>query len=143
MSYYVGIDVGDVRIGVAISDKSGRVSFPLSVIKRENGSFGFRKIKKLLQDKEIKCFVVGLPLKINGELGDKGKEYLEYAENLKNFFNIEVTTWDERFTTVIAEKTLTSTNTKFSKKRKVVDKIAAQIILQSYLDYLNNTKTKI
>jgi len=140
MSYYVGIDFGELNIGVSISDENKKIAFPLAVIKRENGSFGFRKIKKLLENKEIEAFIVGLPLKTNGTLSEQGNKILEYTEILKNYFNKDVITWDERYTTVIAENALRTIKTKRKKRKNIIDKVASQLILQSYLDYINNLK---
>ncbi len=137
MSCYIGIDVGNSRIGIAISDEDKKIAFPLAVVHRENNSFGFKKMKKLLEGREIKAFVVGLPLKSDGKLSKNCKNIFNYVEYLKDFFHIDVITWDERYTTVIAENTLLSANTRRDKRKRVIDKIAAQIILQSYLDHLN------
>lgn len=134
---YIGIDVGDSRIGLAISDEKRMIAFPLAVIKRENNSYGFNKIEKLLKEKNFKAFVVGLPVKSDGSLGNQCEKVLKYVESLKEYFKSEVIVWDERYTTIIAEKILIESNTKREKRRKVIDEVAAQLILQSYLDYLN------
>lgn len=135
---YVGIDVGDSRIGLSISDGKRMIAFPLAVIKRENNSYGFKKIEKLLKERDIEAFVVGLPVQSDGSMGNQCEKVLNYVESLKKYFKSEVIVWDERYTTVIAEKILIETNTKREKRRKVVDEVAAQLILQSYMDYRNN-----
>lgn len=137
MAYYVGIDVGDVRVGLSISDKTKKIAFPLNVINRENNSFGFNKIKKLLEGKEVEAFVVGLPIRSNGVLGEQGKKVLQYIESLKSYFPYEVITWDERYSTALAEKYLLESKIKRENRRKLIDKVAAQVILQSFLDNLN------
>lgn len=137
MANYVGIDVGDVRIGLSISDKTKKIAFPLNVINRENNSFGFNKIKKLLEGKEVEAFVVGLPIRSDGVLGEQGKKVLQYIESLKSYFPYEVITWDERYTTALAEKYLLESKIKRENRRKLIDEIAAQVILQSFLDHLN------
>lgn len=137
MAYYVGIDVGDVRVGLSISDKTKKIAFPLNVINRKNNSFGFNKIKKLLEGKEVEAFVVGLPIRSNGVLGEQGKKVLQYIESLKSYFPYEVITWDERYSTALAEKYLLESKIKRENRRKLIDKVAAQVILQSFLDNLN------
>ena len=137
MAYYVGIDVGDVRVGLSISDKTKKIAFPLNVINRENNSFGFNKIKKLLEGKEVEAFVVGLPIRSDGVLGEQGKKVLQYIESLKSYFPYEVITWDERYSTALAEKYLLESKIKRENRRKLIDKVAAQVILQSFLDHLN------
>ena len=137
---YVGIDVGDSRVGVSISDESKKIAFPLAVIVRENNSYGFNQIKKILEEKKVDAFIVGLPVKSDGTLGSQGEKVKKYANSLKEYFNTEVITWDERFTTIIAKRSLIETNSKLEKRKKAVDDIAAQIILQSYLDHINDLK---
>ncbi len=137
--YLVGIDVGSRRIGVAVSDAEKKIAFPVDTIKRENNSYGFKKLKKIIGDKPVEAFVVGIPYRENGTLGTHGVKVLNYIESLKNYFHIDVVSWDERYTTVIAEDVLLADNVKRSERKRVVDKLAAQQILQSYLDHVNST----
>ena len=138
MSFIAGIDVGEVRIGIAISDKEKQIAFPLAVVERERGSYGFRRIEKILEDRDIELFVVGLPKRSDGVVGKEEQKVLVYIESLKEYFHKEVATWDERYTTVIAQKALQEGSQSAEKHKKSIDKVAAQIILQSYLDYINN-----
>ncbi len=135
---YVGIDVGDARVGVSISDENKTIAFPLAIVERENNSYGFNQIKILLNEKKIDAFVVGLPVRSDGILGKQGEKVMKYSNSLKEYFNVEVISWDERYTTVIAKESLLETKSKLEKRKKAVDDIAAQIILQSYLDHINN-----
>lgn len=137
MSVIVGIDFGESRIGVAISDELKKISFPLGVIQREQGSYSLKRLKKLLDDRDIESFLIGLPVRSDGTLGVQGEKVDSYSAALKDYFQKEVFTWDERFTTVIATNALREGSTGEKKGRKVVDKIAAQLILQSYLDSRN------
>jgi len=137
MSILIGIDVGTKRIGISISDGKKKIAFPLMVIERENNSYGLKKLKDLIKDKDVETFIVGLPYKNDGNLGEQGEKVLQYIENLREYFSIQVIPWDERYTTVIAEKILLNDNIKRVKRKNVIDKIAAQLILQSYLDYIN------
>lgn len=135
----MGIDFGEVRIGLSISDSEKKVAFPLDVIKREGGSYCLNKLKKIIEDQKlnIDAFVVGVPYKSNGTAGEQGKKVRDYINCLKNYFSVEVIEWDERFTTSIAEKTLISGDVSRNKRRNLIDKVSSQIILQSYLDYIN------
>jgi putative Holliday junction resolvase len=141
MPHIVGIDFGDARIGVAVSDEGGRIAFPLDVLYRKEGSYCLKKLKKLLENRDIESFVVGLPFREDGEVSEKASEILRYADSLSEYFGCDVHTWDERYSTAIAEQTLLEDNVKRSVRKDVVDKIAAQIILQSYLDHVNHNKS--
>ncbi|MGQ9615309.1 MAG: Holliday junction resolvase RuvX [Spirochaetota bacterium] len=136
----MGIDFGEVRIGLSISDSEKKVAFPLDVIKREGGSYCLNKLKKIIEDQKlnIDAFVVGVPYKSNGTAGEQGKKVHDYINSLKNYFSVEVIEWDERFTTSIAERALISGDVSRNKRRNLIDKVSSQIILQSYLDYINS-----
>jgi putative Holliday junction resolvase len=133
---FVGIDFGTARIGVAVSDTEKKVAFPLDVVHRKNGSYGLKRLRKLLEDRNIGAFVVGLPYRENGEIGEEGTRVLQYCESLREYFNVDVKTWDERYTTLAAERMLVSSDVKRAGRKRVIDSISAQIILQSYLDAL-------
>jgi putative Holliday junction resolvase len=137
MGHYVGIDVGENQIGLAISDTGKKIAFPLAVIKRVNKSYCFNKINKLLSDKDVDAFIVGLPVRSNGKYGKEVESIRNYVESLKNYFSYEVILWDERYTSVVAEKYLIQADMRRKERKEVIDEVAAQIILQSYLDYLH------
>lgn len=132
MSVYVGLDFGEVRVGVAVSDNYKKLALPLAVIEREGGSFGFNKLAKLLADRDVEAFVLGNPLDSSGAPGSQSGKVHKYAEGLEKFFNKKVIIWDERFSTAHADRLLSNTRSK--SRRKIIDKVAAQLILQSYLD---------
>lgn len=140
MSCLVGIDLGDVKIGLAISDGEKKIAFPLGVVERVNNSYGFNKIQKLTVGRDISGFVVGLPIRSDGTIGAQAEKVMHYVEELKRYFKIDVVTWDERFSTAMAQRYLKDGEVSWEKKKRVVDEIAAQIILQSYLDSLNRVK---
>jgi putative Holliday junction resolvase len=139
MGCIVGIDFGEKRIGVAVSDSEKRIAFPLDVIHREHNSFGMKKLKSLLSDRDFDSFVVGVPYREKGELIDADHEVFSYIESLKNYFQVPVFSWDERYSTMIAEQAMISANVKSEGRRGVIDKLAAQVILQSYLDSHNGS----
>jgi putative holliday junction resolvase len=132
----VGVDVGEVRVGLAISDSGKKIAFPLGVVQRVDNSYGFNKIAKLVSGREVDGFVVGLPVRTDGTLGNQADKVLGYIEEMKKYFKLQVITWDERFSTAMAERYLKDSSMSSKNQRRVVDEIAAQIILQSYLDSL-------
>jgi len=137
MSRIVGIDFGTSRIGLAISDESKKIAFPFGIIERVQNSYGFNKLKKMLDGIEVAYFVLGLPVRTNGSRGKETEIVESYSESLKDFFGVEVILWDERYTTVIAEQSLKLFKKKGRNKKDIVDCLAAQLILQSFLDHLN------
>lgn len=136
MSCLVGVDVGDVRIGLAISDSDKKIAFPLGVVQRVDNSYGFTKIAKLVSGRDVDGFVVGLPIRTDGTLGTQADKVLSYIEEMKKYFQAQVIAWDERFSTAMAARYLKNSSMSSKNQKRVVDEIAAQIILQSYLDSL-------
>ncbi len=134
MPCLVGVDVGDVRVGLAISDSDKKIAFPLGVVQRVDNSYGFNKIAKLVSGRDVEGFVVGLPVKTDGTLGTQAEKVLAYIDEMKKYFQLQVTSWDERFSTALAERHLKNSSISSKHQKRVVDEVAAQIILQSYLD---------
>ena len=135
----IGLDIGDVRIGVAVSDESGIIAQGIDVITREKAclvddSAVFKQLENLIDTYQPKEIVVGLPRKMNGELGHQANKTLEFIEAMRLNLNIPIKTWDERFTTKIAKDVLKQTPSKVKRQKGNVDKLAAILILQSYLD---------
>lgn len=132
----LGIDFGEKRIGIAISDPLGLTAQGVAVIgKSETFEEDIKELNKIIK----KCggvdeILVGLPKTLAGEIGIQAQKVLEFVEALKTAFKIPINTWDERLTTVQAERTLMEMGLSAKKRRKVVDKSAAAYILQSYLD---------
>lgn len=132
---YIALDVGDVRIGVAKSDIMGIVATPLEVINRKKVK-SVQRIKELCEQENTKALVVGIPKSLDGTEKRQAEKVREYIEKLKkNIQGLEIYEVDERLTTVSADRMLNDSNKKGAlEKRKVVDKIAAAIILQTFLD---------
>ena len=130
----IGLDVGDKRIGVAVSDALKKTAQGVGVIQRKNSEDDINEIKNLAKEYEADLIVVGLPLKMDGAPGERAKLIAEFVEILNSALNIPVTTYDERLSTKEAEKFLISSDVSRKKRKRVVDIIAAQLILQSYLD---------
>lgn len=132
----MGIDFGEKRIGVAISDPLGITAQGIAVLgKGPSFEADIKEINKLIKKYEgVDEIVIGLPKTLRGEIGTQARKVLEFVDALKNKFKIQISTWDERLTSVEAEKTLISAGLSREKRRKVIDKSAAAYILQSYLD---------
>ena len=131
----LGIDLGSKRIGVATSDRSGTIATPLTVLKRSGSrESDYQAIAKLVDEYEIECVVVGLPLHMNGNYGDAAKSALAEVQQLTSVLSVPVLTFDERRTTVTADNILMEQNMNAQERRKVIDKVAAAVMLQSWLD---------
>ncbi|OGF44880.1 MAG: hypothetical protein A2452_01900 [Candidatus Firestonebacteria bacterium RIFOXYC2_FULL_39_67] len=128
----MGIDYGDKRIGVAITDELTGSAHPLKVIQN---AVGIREIKKLAEEYgNVEKFVVGMPYNLKSEVAFKAKQVLLWIDKLKKEVNIPVETWDERFSTSEAKDILINADVSRKKRKEVIDKMAACIILQSYVD---------
>lgn len=131
----LGVDLGSKRIGIATSDRSGTIATPLTVLQRSGSrESDYRAIAKLVTEYEIECVVVGLPLHMNGTLGDAAKSAIAEVEQLTSVLNVPVLTFDERRTTVTADSILIEQHVKAQDRRKVIDKVAAAVMLQTWLD---------
>ena len=130
----MGLDFGTKRIGVALSDELFITAQGADTIYRTAIAADMARIKRVAEENSVGEIVVGLPISMNGTHSAKTKEVLEFADSLAKVVSIPVKTWDERLTTVQAEKALLEADVSRGKRRMVIDKIAAQIILQNYLD---------
>lgn len=135
----MGLDVGSKTVGVAISDALGWTAQGIETIQIDEaaGQFGIKRIRALIKEHDVSKFVVGYPKNMNNTIGPRGEASEEYAERLKKTFGLPVVLWDERLTTMAAERTLIEADMSRKKRKTVIDKIAAIMILQGYLD-LNN-----
>ena len=134
MERILGLDVGDKTIGVAVSDLLQYTAQGLMTIKRESKVKDLKAIEDLLIEYDAKKVVVGLPKNMNGSIGPQCEKVIKFAEKIKNKFKIEIIYIDERLTTVSAERILIESDVRRENRKKVIDKIAASYILQSYLD---------
>ncbi|MEX0767193.1 MAG: Holliday junction resolvase RuvX [Microthrixaceae bacterium] len=132
----VCLDLGSVRIGVAISNSEGTVAVPYEVIIRSKDRQGdHRKISLLAEEVEAECVVVGLPYSLDGSIGTAAKKALAEIKLLRKLLDVPVETYDERFSTVTADQYLKEMNLGAVERRKMVDSVAASIILQAWLDH--------
>jgi putative Holliday junction resolvase len=132
----LGIDFGRARIGLAISDELRLLAHPLETLPANKDAA--KKIEKIVGERKIDKVIVGVPRHMSGDIGEAAKEALEFADRLQAQIPCPVETWDERLTTVAAERALRGAGKKARKTRKIVDQVAAQMILQSYLDRERN-----
>ncbi|HWP98431.1 MAG TPA: Holliday junction resolvase RuvX [Syntrophomonadaceae bacterium] len=130
----LALDVGEKRIGIALSDSLGMTAQGHSVLERQNKSRDFHHILDLCQQNEVSRIVVGLPLNMNGTVGPKALEIQGFAAELGAFTGLEIVFWDERLSTVSAERTLLEADVSRKKRKGLRDKLAAVYILQTYLD---------
>jgi len=130
----LGLDVGTKRIGVAMSDELLLTAQGMQTLERRALQGDLSEIKGMIENNDVSEVVVGLPLNMDGSYSAKTKEVVEFMDSLLKFVNVPVKTWDERLTTVQAERALLEADMSRAKRKRLTDKLAAQIILQSYLD---------
>lgn len=130
----LGLDFGHKKIGVAASDELGIISQGLGFIDNQSWLYAINKIKEIVEEKNIAEIVIGVPLNLKGEIGKKGAISLEFTAFLKENIDIPVNTWDERFSTKAVERVLIKGDVSRKKRKTKIDKLAAQWILQGYLD---------
>lgn len=133
----MGLDVGSKTVGVAVSDPFGWTAQGVEIIRidEEAGEFGFARLKELVSEYEVTKFVVGLPKNMNNTIGPRAEASMAYGAEIEQLFNLPVVYQDERLTTVQAERMLVEqANASRAKRKKVIDKVAAVMILQNYLD---------
>jgi len=130
----MGLDYGDKTIGVAVSDELGWTAQGVEVIRRTDNDADIARIRELARIYDVSEIVVGLPKNMNATIGPRGEICIAFAQTLREKLNIPVRLWDERLTTVSAERTLLMADVSRKKRKQVIDKMAAVIILQGYLD---------
>jgi putative holliday junction resolvase len=132
---WMGLDYGDKTIGVAVSDLLGLTAQGLEVIRRANPVKDMERLEQLVRDYEVAEVIVGLPKNMNGTVGPRGELCIAFADTVREQLKIPVHMWDERLTTVSATRMLLEADVSRKKRKTVVDKIAAVLILQNYMDF--------
>lgn len=133
----LALDVGDKTIGLAISDPLMITAQGLEVIRRSGWTKDVARLAEVINQYGVGTLLIGLPKNMNGTIGPRGEETLEFAERLKNTFTgIDIRMWDERLSTVAAQRSLIEADVSRAKRRQVIDKMAAVFFLQGYLDSL-------
>lgn len=136
----LGIDYGEKRVGLAISDLTGFIANPYKVLQIRGMRHALEQIVKEIDELEAELVVIGLPLNMDGSQGASAELALKLKDKLAARTKIPVETFDERLSTVAAERVLIDADVSRKKRRKVVDKMAAAIILQTYLDFCRMRK---
>ncbi|MDP4083412.1 MAG: Holliday junction resolvase RuvX [Bacillota bacterium] len=139
----MGLDVGSKTVGVALSDELGWTAQGLKTIKinEERNEFGFDEIGKIIEEFQVNQVVIGLPKNMNGTIGPRGEASKQFANEVERRFSLPAILWDERLTTMAAERVLLEADVSRKKRKKVIDKMAAVMILQGYLDRKTNEVT--
>ena len=140
MKRIMGIDYGTARIGVALSDELQMLAHPAETISIAKGPDPLMRIATLAREKNVETIVVGLPRHMNGSDGVSAEKARQFAEKLRTQVPCAVRTWDERLSTVAAHRSLREAGKSTRQTRGYVDQVAAQIVLQSYLDSLEHNQ---
>ena len=132
----MGLDVGSKTVGVAVSDALGWTAQGVETvpINEDRAQFGLDRLGELIDTYEVTKVVIGLPKHMNGDVGVRGEASQHYGRLIEERFQLPVEYWDERLTTMAAERTLLEADVSRKKRKKVIDKVAASMILQGYLD---------
>ena len=130
----LGIDYGSRRLGLALSDSMGITAQPLASLERASLAQDLAKLSKIAAERDVKRAVIGLPTNLDGSPGALWEEAEAFRVSLENELDLPVDGWEERLTTVEAERLLVTADLSRRKRRQVIDKVAAAMILQSYLD---------
>ncbi|WP_342432406.1 Holliday junction resolvase RuvX [Neobacillus sp. FSL H8-0543] len=135
----MGLDVGSKTVGIAISDELGWTAQGIKTLKinEEKNQFGFEEIGQLIKEYGITIVVIGMPKNMNGTIGPRGEASKQFAQEIEKQFSVDTVLWDERLTTMAAERVLIEADVSRKKRKKVIDKMAAMMILQGYLDSRN------
>lgn len=129
----MGIDYGDARVGIALSDALGITAQAHSTIKNTKDETLFENIKKIAEENDVKKIVLGLPKNMDNSEGFRAQATYEFADKLREYINAEIVFWDERLTTVAAHSMLSKMDVRGKKRKGLVDTIAAALILENYM----------
>ena len=137
----MALDVGSRTIGIACSDALLMTAQGIETIRRTSLENDFNRLRELISEYEVNELVVGMPKNMNGTKGDRAEKTEEFVEKMKAVIDLPVTFWDERLSTVMAERQLIAADVSRKKRKGVIDKMAAVVILQGYLDRLQFSKS--
>ena len=138
----LGLDVGSKRIGVAISDPLGITAQGLETIRRQNKRVDFATLEMLIRDHEVREIVVGLPLRLSGAEGIQSDKMRQFAAEIEGRFHLPVHLWDERLTSAEANRVLRESEISIEKRAAAVDRMAAVLILQSWMENRSNASRR-
>ena len=138
----LGIDLGEKRVGLSISDRSKSIASNYATLEKKKFSIFSLDLQSIIHKETICGIVIGLPLNMDGSEGPKCQSTRDFGKNFSNIVNLPITFWDERLTTVAAERSLLSADLSRKKRRRVIDSVAAVLILQNVLDRFSNERQK-
>ncbi|NQS99454.1 MAG: Holliday junction resolvase RuvX [Candidatus Omnitrophica bacterium] len=136
----LGLDFGEKNIGVALSDELGWTAQGLDNLSHKSKQENITAIAELVKERQVTEIVVGMPKKLDGSLGKKAQQVISFVEDLKKQVNLPIKVWDERFSSVQAERAMLEADLSRKKRKSRIDRLAAQLILQNYLDANANNK---
>ncbi len=135
----LGLDVGNKTIGVALSDPLGITAQGITTIRRKGEDRDIEELKSLCDEYKVEIIVCGLPKNMNGTLGPQSEKVLKFCHSIEQVINLPIKMWDERLTTVAANRAMLEADLSRAKRKKIVDKMAATYILQGYLDRISKS----
>ena len=134
----IGLDIGSKRIGVSVCDENQSIATPFKTINKTNINDLINKLKKIIEENNIKGIIIGNPINMDGSLGNSAQSVKDISNNIAKSIDLPLCLWDERLSTVGAFNLSSQLDVNISKRKKNIDKNAAAFILQGALDYLNN-----
>ena len=134
---YMGIDYGDARVGVALSDPLGMMAQRFTTVQNTGGKKIFLQLAEIIKEKEVGHIVIGMPKNMDGTEGFRAEETYAFAERLKTYTDVSISFWDERLTTVAAHGYLSELDIRGKKRKNVVDAVSAELILEGYMNSLS------
>jgi len=143
MGRLLGIDYGTKRVGLAVTDLEQTIATPLSTIQRSHENAEAREYRTVIEDYSIRGHVIGLPVHMSGNESGKSQEARRYGNWLKEITGLPVTYWDERYTSSIAEEHLLAAGLTSKQRKQRIDRLAAQIMLQSFLDAIDREQEPV
>ena len=134
MSRVLGVDYGERRLGFAISDEAGIIAMPLCVVTVDHPRRALDEVQRQVREKQASRVIIGMPLNMNGSRGPAADAVERFINRLRATITVPVETWDERLSSKAAERILIDADMRRAKRKTVIDQVAAQVILQNYLD---------
>ena len=138
---FMGLDVGKVRIGVAVSDETGLIARGIATLRRTGGRRDFEALARMVKENEVGHIVVGNPLNMDGTAGEQSSRMRSFTEQLRAAIPVEVSLWDERLSSVAAEQLLVERGEPWFRRKREIDKLSAVVILQDFLDHYNVSRS--
>lgn len=139
----LALDVGTKTIGVAVSDELGISARGVTTIKRKQMSKDIDALSRIIDEYNPSEIVIGVPFNVDGTVGRRGRDILDFADSLRSAFSVQVRLWDESYSTADAEKVLLEANLSRRKRKRVIDKMAAVVILQDYLNSKESSENSV